>query len=181
MKKGKLLTGLAIVSTIAMVGISSSYGAATVPDWFLQNKKVTPGVLNKTVSQANIATTVCKTGWTATIRPTVAYTNKLKLQQLAGDYKSLIATWGDKPSAYEEDHLISLQLGGDPSDPKNLWPQPYAGANARKKDVVETKLKKLVCAGTMKLAEAQQLISTDWAAAYKKYAAKDTAVDDLDS
>ncbi len=73
-----------------------------------------------------------------------------------------------KPGAYEYDHLISLQLGGDPSDPRNLWPEPYdvRGDNddldARDKDVVETKLKRLVCAGQMKLREAQRIIATDW-------------------
>jgi hypothetical protein len=71
-------------------------------------------------------------------------------------------------SAYEEDHLISLQLGGDPKDPKNLFPQPYAGNNARKKDVVETALKRLVCSGNIKLKDAQKAI-LNWPVAYKKY------------
>jgi len=31
----------------------------------------------------------------------------------------------DNPACYEEDHLISLENGGDPKDPKNLWPEPY--------------------------------------------------------
>jgi len=70
---------------------------------------------------------------------------------------------------YEEDHLISLQLGGNPTDPRNLWPEPYVGANARKKDVVETGLKRLVCAGKMSLVDAQKAISTDWVAAFNKY------------
>jgi hypothetical protein len=26
---------------------------------------------------------------------------------------------------YEEDHLISLEDGGDPTDPRNLFPEPY--------------------------------------------------------
>ena len=39
---------------------------------------------------------------------------------------------------------------------------------ARKKDVVETALKRLVCAGTIKLADAQKAI-LDWPTAYKKY------------
>ena len=32
------------------------------------------------------------------------------------------------PSAFQEDHLISLELGGDPVDPRNLWPEPYPRA-----------------------------------------------------
>jgi hypothetical protein len=138
------------------------------PDWVVQNKKVTPGAINKDVTQANIATTVCKSGWTATIRPTVTYTNKLKNDQLGTTYKSYTTVWGTDPSKYEEDHLISLQLGGNPSDPKNLWPEPYADNGARKKDVVETALKRLVCAGTLKLKDAQKAI-LNWPVAYKKY------------
>jgi hypothetical protein len=155
---------------ISLVAASATASAATktTPDWVIQNNKVTPGSLNTSVTQANIATTVCKSGWTATIRPTVTYTNKLKAEQLKTTYASYVAIWGSAPSAYEEDHLISLQLGGNPSDPKNLWPEPYAGIGARKKDVVETALKRLVCAGTIKLADAQKAI-LDWPTAYKKY------------
>lgn len=151
---------------IALIGSTAAIGAT--PDWVVQNKKVTPGALNPNVTQSNISTTVCKAGWTATIRPTVTFTNKLKDEQLKTTYKSYVAIWGPSASAYEEDHLISLQLGGAPSDPKNLWPEPYAGIGARKKDVTETALKRLVCAGTLKLKDAQKAI-LNWPSAYKKY------------
>jgi hypothetical protein len=72
-----------------------------------------------------------------------------------------------EPGEYEEDHLISLDLGGSPTDPRNLWPQPYSPKpGAREKDVVENYLKKQVCEGAMTLSEAQQAIATDW---YKTY------------
>lgn len=142
--------------------------AAQSTDWILPSKS-TPGATNSNVTQNNIKSTICVSGWTDTIRPPVSYTNKLKKQQLAADYKYLIATYGADMSKYEEDHLISLQLGGSPTDPKNLWPEPWAGNNARVKDVIETKLKKLVCAGTMKLADAQKAISTNWVKAYNTY------------
>lgn len=158
---------LTAVLLTGILSIGASAYAAN-PDWVVQNKKITPGALNKDVTQENIATTVCKSGWTATIRPTTTYTNKLKDTQLNTTYKSYIAIWGATPGAYEEDHLISLQLGGDPSSEKNLWPQPYADNGARKKDVVETALKRLVCAGTIKLSVAQKAI-LNWPTAYKKY------------
>jgi hypothetical protein len=142
---------------------------AATPDWVKPNPKVTPGALNPSVTQNNIKDNICKSGWTDTVRPPVSYTDKLKAAQLAGDYKSYVAIWGADPKGYEEDHLISLQLGGSPTDPKNLFPQPYAGSNARKKDVVETKLKRLICAGTITLKVAQQAISKDWVAAYNQY------------
>jgi hypothetical protein len=63
--------------------------------------------------------------------------------------------------------LISLQLGGDPNDPRNLWVEPAdpghrrgAGVN-NKKDPVETKLHTAVCKGQIPLAVAQQAIITD--------------------
>lgn len=155
-----------IIFFISLFFISQNSYAA--PDWVIQNKKITPGALNKDVNQNNISSTVCKSGWTATIRPTVTYTNKLKLEQLQTTYKSYTPIWGVDPSKYEEDHLISLQLGGNPSDPKNLWPQPYADNGARKKDVVETALKRLVCSNKITLKDAQKAI-LNWPAAYKKY------------
>jgi hypothetical protein len=123
-----------------------------------------PGAVNPNVTQANIATTVCVSGWTKTVRPTASYTNKLKLQQMAQ-----LGLTGD-PHDYEEDHLISLEIGGNPTDPNNLWPQPWHGhANAHSKDRLENKLKHLVCAGKIALEEAQTAIRTDWEAAYVKY------------
>jgi putative intracellular protease/amidase len=61
------------------------------------------------------------------------------------------------PSSYEEDHLISLELGGHPTDPRNLWPEPIA--RARAVDSIENQLHAAVCAGTMTLAQAQSRIS----------------------
>ena len=134
---------------------------------------VTPGAINPAVTQANIQTTICKSGWTDTIRPPVSYTNKLKTQMLATSYKSFASLYGSSNDGYELDHLISLELGGNPTDPKNLWPEPYASpTGAKVKDVVETKLKTLVCAGKLPLADAQKMIATNWYAAYLKYGSK---------
>lgn len=135
----------------------------------LPDPQRTPGVANPDVTQANIDQTICVSGWTKTIRPPASYTNKLKLEQIK-EYKYK----DKKPASYEEDHLISLQLGGHPQDPKNLWPQPYnQSCGARIKDVLETRLKRLVCDGKLSLADAQKAIATNWVAAYKKYVNKE--------
>jgi hypothetical protein len=109
---------------------------------------LTPGVLNPDVTQATIASTVCVRGWTRTVRPPVSYTNALKLRQLR--------RYGlhGPPSSYQEDHLISLELGGNPSDPRNLWPEPYPRASAV--DQIENDLNRRVCTGSLTLAEAQR-------------------------
>lgn len=133
----------------------------------LPNSIRTPGATNVDVTQADIYSTICVTGWTATIRPPSTYTTALKKQQLATGY----ALNGDTATSdYEEDHLISLELGGSPRSPLNLWPEPYGSPDgARVKDQIENKLRELVCAGTIQLATAQQAIATNWWIAYGIY------------
>jgi hypothetical protein len=75
-----------------------------------------------------------------------------------------MAAYGFTGSAgnYEEDHLIPLELGGSPTSPKNLWPEP--GASPNPKDSVESAADHAVCTGQLTLAAAQQAIATDWIA-----------------
>ncbi len=140
-------------------------GIGVASDGDLPDPKRTPGAANPDVTQDNIHQTICVSGWTKTIRPPVKYTNPLKQKQIE-EYG-----YPDKdPALYEEDHLISLQLGGHPTDAHNLWPEPYQiPCGARVKDVLETRLKRLVCKGDITLEEAQHLIATNWIEAYKKY------------
>jgi hypothetical protein len=167
-ESGSPQIGLGDSSPSASVAISTPAGqsAVTSPATLLTgdpNPSLTPGATNPDVSQANIATTICKSGWTATVRPSTTYTTPLKIQQ--------ITTYGytdTKTTSYEEDHLISLELGGAPKDPNNLWPEPYAltyqghDVGARIKDRYENWLNDQVCSGSMSLAVAQHDIATDW-------------------
>lgn len=133
----------------------------------LPNRVRTPGALNPAVSQATIATTVCRAGWTATIRPHPEYTTALKIRQLASGYTYRGDT---KPSDYEEDHLIPLELGGSPTSTRNLWPEPYLGTGgALVKDRIENKLHELVCARVVGLATTQHVIAANWWQAYRRY------------
>lgn len=108
----------------------------------------TPGVLNPDVTQATIGSTICVRGWTRTVRPPVEYTNALKVRQMRA--------YGEAgpSSAYQEDHLISLELGGHPTDPRNLWPEPYPRASAV--DRIENDLNARVCDGSLSLRDAQE-------------------------
>ncbi|GAA2522758.1 hypothetical protein GCM10010276_87290 [Streptomyces longisporus] len=66
--------------------------------------------------------------------------------------------------------VISLQLGGDSNDYRDLWVEPAdpghkgSGVN-NKKDPVETKLHTALCNGQITLSAAQQAIVTDWTTA----------------
>jgi hypothetical protein len=143
-------------------GITVNAAGAVLPD-----PHRTPGAVNPAVTQATITTTICVTGWTTTIRPAPEYTTALKERQLASGY----AYHGDSATGdYEEDHLISLELGGSPTSELNLWPEPYNTIDgARVKDVIENKLHSLVCSGSLPLATAQHDIATNWWTAYVTY------------
>ena len=107
----------------------------------------TPGVLNPDVTQATIGATICVSGWTRTVRPPTEYTNALKRNQMRAYHET------GAESAYQEDHLISLELGGHPTDPRNLWPEPYPRAS--RVDTIENDLNRQVCDGSLTLADAQ--------------------------
>jgi hypothetical protein len=137
-----LALALLVVATV-LPRCSASSRAVVRASWTL-----TPGVLNPAVTQATIGVTICRHGWTKTVRPPVSYTNDLKLRQL------LRYGLHGPPAAFQEDHLISLELGGSPTDPRNLWPEPYPRASAV--DQLENDLNHRVCAGSLTLAEAQR-------------------------
>lgn len=143
-------------------GIVLNAAGAVLPD-----PTRTPGASNPAVTQATIGSTICVSGWTATIRPPSSYTTSLKERQLASGY----AFNGDMSTAdYEEDHLISLEIGGAPSSELNLWPEPYNTPDgARVKDQLENKLHSLVCSGAVSLATAQHAIAGNWWNAYLTY------------
>lgn len=70
----------------------------------------------------------------------------------------------------EIDHLISRELGGA-DEVINLWPQAYGTSpwNAVLKDKLENRLHKEMCAGTIPLKKARDMLVNDWREAYKKY------------
>ncbi|MGV9248026.1 hypothetical protein [Streptomyces sp. NPDC003710] len=135
----------------------------------LPDPKCTPGATSPAVTQQNLESTICRPGgYTKGIRPPVSVTSKeKKLNAASYGYTGRL---GDA----EYDHLLSLQLGGDPNDPRNLWVEPAdpghksGGGINNRKDPVETKLHTAVCAGKVTLAAAQQAIASDWTTALVK-------------
>jgi len=141
-----LLVALAVIALVAVavlhIGGRKASGRAV-----LASATLTPGSLNPAVTQATIHSTICVRGWTATVRPPSSYTSALKARQMP--------TYGEAgpSSAYQEDHLISLELGGNPTDPRNLWPEPYPRASDV--DKIENALNAKVCSGELTLTQAQ--------------------------
>lgn len=88
------------------------------------------GSYNSAVTQQTIHQTICVRGYTKTIR--------VRLSTRQG---------------YQHDHFIPLELGGNPTDPNNLWFVPID--RAHKDDQEENELHREVCAGKITLREAQ--------------------------
>ncbi|GEM_PF-1091121 len=133
----------------------------------LPDPNCTPGALNPQVTQSTIGSTICREGYTASIRPPVSITEPEKqASALAYGYTGPFST-------AEYDHLVPLELGGDPNDPANLWVEPNdipgATSTHNSKDDLENRLNALVCSGQLTLAAAQEAIASNWVTAYQTY------------
>lgn len=126
----------------------------------LPDRRCTPGAIDPRVTQADLDRTICRRGYSASVRPSESITEPEKRASLRayGDHRPL--------HDYEYDHLVSLELGGAPNDARNLWPEP--GASPNPKDRLEDRLHALVCSHRITLAAARSAIATDWVAAYRR-------------
>jgi hypothetical protein len=128
----------------------------------LPDPSCTPGSVNPAVTQDTIGSTICKSGWTATVRPPASDTAPVK--------RAAMKAYGIPASASgttELDHLVPLEAGGS-DDSSNLWSEvsdePGHGFN-NSKDLVENRLKAAVCSHQVTLAAAQAAIAADWTTA----------------
>jgi len=159
--------------TASSFGVTAAVAAAA-PD--LPDHNRTPGAADRSITQANYRGILCRgpggtrLHTTDERRPNSSYTTNLKRKQL-GELGYTDRRLGD----YEEDHLISIELGGDPAAEDNLWPEHYSGDwGARTKDTLEAELGRRICLPAsatdyVTLAEARGAVSEDWITAYKKY------------
>jgi hypothetical protein len=119
----------------------------------LPDGRCTPGAVDPAVTQADIGSTICTTGYTERVRPPESQTEDFKFSQAYPAYGIAAGTTS------ELDHLVPLELGGA-NDAANLWPE--AGPLPNPKDAVEDALKTAVCDGEVRLARAQRAIARDW-------------------
>lgn len=146
------------ISALLLIGAAHS-------QTYLPDHATTPGAINPAVVQGDIGMTICRPGYSRSVRPPEGYTEDLKRRQLAA-----LGLPRSDLRRFEEDRLIPIELGGAPRNPRNLWLEPRFGEwSAKKKDELENFLHLLVCNGTVPLAEAQHEIAVDWTAAYLRY------------
>jgi hypothetical protein len=180
----KIITTLLVVIALTVIAESSFHGRArplttaqptaaspiqpqpsvtnpetsSIPAGVLPNPRLTPGAVSTTDTY-----TVCHRS-TRLIRPPASYTGTLKREQIVEyGYTDTI------PADFEEDHLVPLELGGDPRDTRNLWPESRRTfPGAAQKDKVENALHEQVCFGGLALTIAQSEIAANWYAVWVK-------------
>jgi hypothetical protein len=117
------------------------------------------------VTQATINQTICVGGYTKSIRPPANITGREKrLNAQSYGYTGSL-------SDAEYDHLLSLELGGDPNSPQNLWVEPPSPGHkpgsgvGNPKDKIENQAKALICSGKVPLETMQKAIVSNWTTA----------------
>lgn len=140
----------------------SSPAPATLAPRYIPNYARTPGAINPAVTQAYIRGAVCVPGWRKTVRPSTACTEELKKRQMCE--LGLPGT----PQDYHEDHLVPHCVGGHPSDPRNLWPQPVGCEWTDKvKDQLEGSVCWQLCRGDTTLKDGHAIfLPPDWTHEY---------------
>jgi hypothetical protein len=118
----------------------------------LPDPSCTPGSVDPAVTQANIGSTICRSGYTGTVRPPESQTEQFKFSVAEPAYRR-------SGVSGELDHLVPLELGGS-NDATNLWVE--SGPLPNPKDAVENALNREVCDGRMSLRHAQVLIARNW-------------------
>jgi hypothetical protein len=119
----------------------------------LPDRRCTPGAVDPAVTQADIRSTICVSGYTENVRPPESQTETFKFDHAYPAYGIASGTES------ELDHLVPLELGGA-NDAANLWPE--VGSLPNPKDSVENALNSAVCDGEVGLARAQRAIARNW-------------------
>jgi hypothetical protein len=118
----------------------------------LPDPRCTPGSIDPAVTQRDLHSTICRSGYTKTVRPSEPQTERFK-------YHVAYPAYGLGWKTTELDHLVPLELGGS-NDATNLWPEPHPSSYV--KDRVENALNAAVCDGRVSLVRAQDAIAADW-------------------
>lgn len=119
-------------------------------DGDLPNRTLTPGAVLPDVTTAQL----CVKGYSRTVRPVGGEWYELKHAAFSRYGFSRLVR------GYTGDHLVPIEIGGDPRNLANIWPEP--NTDAHRKDYVEDAAQILVCRHGYPLAEMQRRFEMDW-------------------
>lgn len=152
-----LVGGCTAHNAVSVAGPVTSYGGMCTSRDGLPDPVCTPGEADPRVTPDNIRSTICRRGYTKSVRPSKDASHRLKIRVTKAYGISAVPF-----STIELDHLIPLSLGGSSAD-SNLWPQFRTGpANAKDKDAIADSLNRKVCSGRVGLRQAQDAMATNW-------------------
>ncbi len=124
--------------------------------------KITPKITSKNY-QDNLPQTLCVGGQVSSAHSSYFWGKPGKLQLCKFSYMETSS------KNYEEIRLAPPSVGGNPSDPRNLWPQPQISAwDAAQKERRKFVTSRMVCTQEITLAEIQQAISANLIEVWKK-------------
>lgn len=163
----KFLLAFVLLCSVSSVSFADS---PSIPTTALPDTKETPGWVRTTDIHDDYVCGKTKETRKSTSEIRIQLTQKLKDNAYVRYHlkSKTDAQCNGVKQHCEVDHLVSLELGGDPKDPRNIWVQPFEGLwNAHDKDKLENELHRRVCAGTMDLVAAQTAIKTNWIKTYQ--------------
>jgi hypothetical protein len=124
--------------------------------------KITPKITSKNY-QNNLPQTLCVGGQVSSAHSSDFSGKSGKLQLCKFSYM------GTSSKNYEEIRLAPPSVGGNPSDPRNLWPKRQISAwDAAQKERGKFVTSRMVCTQEITLAEIQQAISANLIEVWKK-------------
>ncbi|MED5618897.1 hypothetical protein [Ideonella sp. BN130291] len=144
-----------LASALAALAGCATPAPVSVPDEAL-NPDVTPQTLERTI---------CVPAYANQAQASATWREALKLQMM--QRSGIEATMSPY---YELDQVVPVELGGHPTHTVNLKLQEMEGEyGAKRKNVLERRLRLMVCDGKIGLREAQAEIYKDWQGAYRRY------------
>ena len=126
------------------------------------------------MTQDNIHEKICQPGSSPEVRPSVAFTQPLKLRLLREQYP------GADPHEFELDHRVPIEDGGCPDCISNLWLEPWRDPHdhtcqpdvlmdAACKDRLERFVHREICSERMSLDQGRAIFLGDWIEAFHAY------------
>jgi len=175
---GPVKRALALAAVLLLTGCAAASASTTTTrtswpaNWTLPSHRLTPGATATGYGLKDICPHVNPSLEAA--RP--SYAEKQRVYREYGITRH-------RRGQYEVDHLVPIELLGNPSSIRNLWPEPNdkpdpAAIKAEhldpayilnSKDILEDVLHRDVCSGKVALTVAQKAFTGDWRVAYVKY------------
>jgi hypothetical protein len=94
--------------------------------------------------------------------------NAISFPMQAAVWQEYGYTTPSKQHKYQLTYLVPVDLGGG-TDIANIWPIAIKGAGFYQKTQTDHVMRELVCRRDVSLGDAQQVIRTDWYAAWLRY------------